>query len=51
VLLLGDAAHSFPPDIGQGVNAALADVCTLEECLVNPGFNTLQEAMEEVSIG
>lgn len=26
VLLLGDAVHCFPPDIGQGVNAALEDI-------------------------
>ncbi|MEM6266330.1 MAG: FAD-dependent monooxygenase, partial [Pseudomonadota bacterium] len=26
VLLIGDAAHAFPPDLGLGVNAALQDV-------------------------
>ncbi|MER3434230.1 MAG: FAD-binding monooxygenase [Leptolyngbya sp. ERB_1_1] len=33
VLLLGDAIHCFPPDIGQGVNAALEDVFVLNETL------------------
>jgi 2-polyprenyl-6-methoxyphenol hydroxylase-like FAD-dependent oxidoreductase len=33
VLLLGDAIHCFPPDIGQGVNAALEDVFVLHQVL------------------
>ena len=33
VVLLGDAAHSFPPDVGQGVNAALEDVGALAAAL------------------
>lgn len=33
VVLLGDAIHSFPPDLGQGVNAAVRDVDVLRECL------------------
>jgi len=32
VVLVGDALHAFPPDIGQGVNAALSDVMTLDKC-------------------
>ena len=33
VVLVGDAAHAFPPDIGQGVNAALASVMHLARAL------------------
>ncbi|MGB6298920.1 MAG: NAD(P)/FAD-dependent oxidoreductase [Rivularia sp. (in: cyanobacteria)] len=33
IILLGDAIHSFPPDLGQGVNSALEDVCTLNDAL------------------
>mmetsp|Transcript_14110 Transcript_14110/g.21546 ORF Transcript_14110/g.21546 Transcript_14110/m.21546 type:complete len:104 (+) Transcript_14110:1127-1438(+) len=33
VVLVGDALHSFPPDLGQGVNTALCDVVALKECL------------------
>jgi len=29
IALLGDALHSFPPDLGQGVNAGLTDVMRL----------------------
>lgn len=29
VVVLGDAAHAFPPDLGQGVNSALEDVALL----------------------
>ena len=27
--ILGDALHTFPPDLGQGANSGLADVDTL----------------------
>lgn len=33
VVLLGDAVHCFPPDIGQGVNSALEDVFILNQAL------------------
>jgi len=33
ILLIGDSCHCFPPDIGQGVNAALQDVCTLHDTM------------------
>ncbi len=33
VLLLGDAVHCFPPDLGQGVNSALEDVFVLYQIL------------------
>ena len=33
VCLVGDAIHAFPPDIGQGVNAGLADVVALDKAL------------------
>ena len=33
VVLVGDALHTFPPDLGQGVNAAFADVVALDSCL------------------
>lgn len=33
VVLVGDAAHAFPPDIGQGINAGLCDVVALDRAL------------------
>jgi 2-polyprenyl-6-methoxyphenol hydroxylase-like FAD-dependent oxidoreductase len=37
VLLLGDAIHCFPPDLAQGVNAALQDVEALGRALQDTG--------------
>ena len=38
--ILGDAAHAFPPDVGQGVNSALEDVCVLTDALKAGGALT-----------
>ena len=35
IVLLGDAAHSFSPDVGQGVNAGLADVVQLRKIIAD----------------
>ncbi len=42
VILLGDAVHCFPPDIGQGVNSALEDVYLLYETLAETKDNLSQ---------
>lgn len=33
MVLVGDACHAFPPDIGQGINAGLCDVLALDNAL------------------
>ena len=33
VVLVGDAIHAFPPDIGQGINSGLSDVEALDRAL------------------
>lgn len=40
VALVGDAIHSFPPDIGQGINAGLADVIALDNALRSVNFSS-----------
>ena len=47
IVLLGDAAHSFSPDIGQGINAGLADVVQLKEILEQSGNISLGAALKE----
>ncbi len=42
IVLLGDAIHSFPPDLGQGVNSALEDVYTLNEALERSDNNFVE---------
>lgn len=47
VVLLGDAAHSFPPDIGQGVNAGMEDARLFVEVLHKSREDCgLQEVMQ-----
>lgn len=42
IILLGDAVHCFPPDIGQGVNSALEDIYILNEILAETQDNLSQ---------
>ena len=42
VIVLGDAAHAMSPQLGQGVNLALADASCLADCLAR---HPLQEAL------
>jgi kynurenine 3-monooxygenase len=42
VILLGDAVHCFPPDIGQGVNSALEDIYIFQEILAETQDNLSQ---------
>jgi len=40
VVLVGDACHAFPPDIGQGINAGLQDVVALDQALQGQVIDT-----------
>ena len=44
IVILGDAAHCFPPDMGAGVNAALEDVFRLHVAL-DQSPNDIPEAL------
>ena len=45
VTLLGDAAHSMSPSMGQGANSAFEDAWVLTQCLSR--FSTIGEAFSE----
>jgi len=47
VALVGDAIHAFSPDIGQGVNAGLADVVSLDHALLGLDTVTGQEVSKD----
>jgi len=48
VVLLGDAAHAFSPDIGQGINSGLMDVVKLDGILDLLGSKgSLGQALQE----
>jgi kynurenine 3-monooxygenase len=47
VVLVGDAIHAFPPDIGQGINAGLADVEALDRALSGKDIVTGNEHKSE----
>lgn len=47
IALVGDAIHAFPPDIGQGVNAGLADVVALDMALQGKDTVTGEDARDE----
>ena len=47
IVILGDAAHSFPPDTGQGINAGLSDVVYLDKVLKSgKGTQTLSASLK-----
>jgi 2-polyprenyl-6-methoxyphenol hydroxylase-like FAD-dependent oxidoreductase len=43
--MLGDAAHLMPPYAGEGVNMAMLDALELSDCLTDPSFNDMQDAI------
>jgi len=44
IVVLGDAAHAMSPQLGQGVNLALADAACLADCLAR---ESMREALRE----
>mmetsp|Transcript_8021 Transcript_8021/g.11935 ORF Transcript_8021/g.11935 Transcript_8021/m.11935 type:complete len:550 (+) Transcript_8021:46-1695(+) len=44
IALVGDAIHAFPPDIGQGVNAAFGDVVALDDALRGMSMDSINLA-------
>jgi kynurenine 3-monooxygenase len=50
VVLLGDALHSYPPDIGQGVNSGLADVVAFDKFLQNAKLGS-KDPTSKISMG
>jgi len=46
VVLIGDALHSFPPDLGQGVNSAFCDAMVLGKCFEDAAATTISVVKE-----
>ena len=46
IALVGDSVHAFPPDIGQGVNAGLADIVALDLALKGKNTVTGEDATD-----
>ena len=44
VVLVGDALHSFPPDLGQGVNTAMCDALVLRKSFKDAAASSRSEA-------
>lgn len=51
VVLVGDACHAFPPDIGQGINAGLADLEALDRALVGNDLITNEPGEPPATLG
>lgn len=49
VVLIGDALHAFPPDLGQGVNSAFCDVVMLGDCLSDATKNDVGDTDDSTS--
>lgn len=50
VVLVGDACHAFPPDIGQGINAGLNDVLALDRALRGQDITTGKDTVQPESL-